>query len=74
MNVWLTDSPEIESVPVIVIGVVEPISTESDELMVNAFPDKLSQGCEVSDHVIFVIVPKGFVMTVGRGRVREFPI
>ena len=50
MNVWLTDRPEIKSVPVIVIGVVEPISAKSDELMVNEYADKLSQGCEVADH------------------------
>ena len=38
--------------------------------MINEFANMLSQGWEVADHVIFVIVPEGLVTMVGRGRVR----
>ena len=70
-----TDKPEIESLPVKVIEVVEPISAKSDELMVNKFADMVSQtGSGVADHMIFVTIPAGLLTMVGSARFRDVRI
>ena len=72
LNVLLTNKPEIESVAVIVIAVLELTMVGSEELIVIELTFKLNQaGLSNAYQVIFVGTPAGLVTIVGSARVRD---
>ena len=70
----VTDSPEIESVAVIVITLVVPTKVGSDELIIISL-DQLNHGSDGdTDQVILVAIPAGFVTIEGIIRRKGVPI
>lgn len=75
LKVLLTDKPEIVSNAFIVTRIVEPVSVELEEFIVNVELPKTNQDVDgVADHTMSVAIPTGFVTIVGRTTVRDVPI
>jgi hypothetical protein len=74
LKVLLTDNPELESVAIIVMVLVEPNKFGSDELIVILLLMLSQTGCVDADQLILVAMPTGLVTIVGSTIVRGVPI